>query len=177
MGKSFEDFIKIASNDTVATANVDESTLSKLAAMIDEQAAVPAAASVVAATPEVVGATEAVLAPQVMIAGGNLEEAAAGEMPGAIKPNEGVVISASDGVATIANQFGKDPASVMAAATPAEAPAAPIEKTASIIEAEEMGAAMAHSYVGELQKVAADAELVEATEILKEAGLLEDYDI
>lgn len=162
--KGLEDFMKIASGEPVDTATIDESQLSKLAAMIEEEAAIPTN-SVVAPAPEVVTATENVTAPQLAVSGGNLEEAAAGEEPAPAKPNEGVIMAKGNEEVVTANTMSKEPAAVASA----------VEKTAAIVEAEAMGVAMAHSYASELEKMAADAEYNESVEILKTAGLLDNY--
>jgi len=173
--KGLEDFMKIASGEPVETAKVEESQLSKLAAMIEEEAAIPTN-SVVAPAPEVTATKDAVEDPQIAVAGANLEEIAAGEVPAAAKPNEGVIIAKGNEEVVTANTISKEPASVaVAVEKTAEAVVEPIEKTAAIIEAESMGVAMAHAYVGELEKMAADSEYKDAVEILKTAGLLDNY--
>ena len=174
--KGLEDFMKIASGEPVETAKVEESTLSKLAAMIDEEAAIPTN-SVVAPAPEVSAAKDAVEDPQIAVAGANLEEIAAGEVAAAAKPNEGVIIAKGNEEVVTANTISKEPASVAVAVEKTAAIAEPIEKTAAIVEAESMGVAMAHAYVGELEKMAADSEYKESVEILKTAGLLDNYKV
>ena len=137
----------------------------------------PAASSVAGAAPAVVAATEAVAMPQAIIAGANPEESAAGEVPAATKPNEGLAISAGDGMITDANNFGRTPESVAMAdqfggaesGSPMDA-----EKTA---EAKNIGIVIARSFQTELDKAASDRQYTEALEILKEAGLMDDYQI
>jgi len=152
----------------------------------------PAASSVAGAAATVVSATESVATPQTAIAGGNPAEAAAGEVPAATKPNEGLAISAGDGKVTDANNLHKTPEAVAAAAeesggdegsaatpSPEKDSSVPdqslgAEKTA---EAEKIGQLIADSFQKELEKKANDAEYAEAVEILKEAELLSGYDI
>jgi len=133
----------------------------------------PAASSVAGAAPAVVAATEGVATPQTEIAGGNAAEAAAGEQPAATKPNEGLAISAGDGVVTDANHLHKTPAAVAAAAR--DAGGAMGEKTAA--EATAIGVKIAETFQAHLEKSAQDSEYTEALGILKEAGLLEGYNI
>jgi len=151
----------------------------------------PAASSVAGANSEVVGATEAVTMPQTTIAGGNPAESAAGEVPAATKPNEGLAISAGDGQVTDAANLHKTPEAVAAAAKDgggAEAAASPAPEIASSVpdndlgaektaEAKQIGIVIANSFQEELQKIAADQEYSEALSILKEAGLMDDYKI
>lgn len=152
----------------------------------------PAASTVAGANPAVVGATESVTLPQTTIAGGNPEESAAGEIPAPTKPNEGLAISAGDGEVTDAANLHKTPEAVAAAATDGggdeAAAATPAPEVASSVpdnnlgaektaEAKQIGIVIANSFQEELQKQAADQEYSEALSILKEAGLMEGYDI
>lgn len=194
----FEDHMKIVENGqekTASASKVDGGLLQKLAAEIEKGAEAPSAegqqapaeSSVTEANAAVVAQTDGVAVPQEVAAGADPAEKPAGEQPAATKANEGVVISASDGKATDANQLGKVPAAVATAATSAEgekqaAAASPkveekIEKTAEQKEAEEIGRTMARSYVAELQKIAHEEQYAEAVGILKEANLLVDYNI
>lgn len=152
----------------------------------------PAASSVAGAAAPVAGATDAVTVPQTAIAGGNEQEAQAGEVPAPTKPNEGLAISAGDGKVTDANNLHKTPEAVAAAAedgggdegsaatpSPEKDGAVPdqsigAEKTA---EAEKIGQLIARSFQETLEKQAEENEYAEAIEILKEAELLEGYEI
>lgn len=133
----------------------------------------PAASSVAGAAPAVVAATEGVATPQTEIAGGNAAEAEAGEQPAATKPNEGLAISAGDGVVTDANHLHKTDAAVAAAAS--DTGGEMDEKTAA--EATAIGTKIAKTFQAHLEKTAQDQEYTEALSILKEAGLLEGYNI
>jgi len=135
----------------------------------------PAASSVAGAAPAVVAATEAVATPQTEIAGGNNAEALAGEEPAATKPNEGLAISAGDGIVTNANQLDKTPAAVAEAAKNPQTGEMMGAKTAS--EAEAIGVKIAESFQNHLEKIAQDQEYSESLALLKEAGLLEGYEI
>ncbi len=152
----------------------------------------PAASSVAGAAPTVTAATDGVAVPQTAIAGGNEAEAQAGEVPAPTKPNEGLAISAGDNKVTDANNLHKTPEAVTAAAeggggdegsaatpSPEKDGAVPdqsigAEKTA---EAEKIGQLIAESFQKTLEKQAADNEYAECVEILKEAGLLDGYEI
>lgn len=140
------------------------------AAPAAEGAVQPAASSVAGAADAVTAAIEAVATPQTEIAGGNNEEATAGEEPAQTKPNEGTAISAGDGIVIDANQMHRTPSAVAEAATPTS-------KTASDAEATAIGQKIAESFQAELEKKAKDGEYVEALGLLKEAGILDAYDI
>jgi len=202
---SFEDCLKIVASGHDKTAGVkkDKSLLDKLAqelgfgaeenktsvavpgAPVAEGEVTPAASSVAGAAPAVAGAVEAVAAGQVALAGGNAAESAAGEVAAVAKPNEGVAISAGDGAVTDANNLNKTPEAVAAAAVGGGgdegAAAAPATDSAVASapekEAEKIGQLIAQSFQTYLEKAAADQEYVQALEILKEAGLLEGYNI
>lgn len=198
MSTSFEDHMKIVTDSHKKTASakeVDSSLLSKLAQELEAGAAAaaaptaegqvaPADTSVAGATPVVAGQTDAVAVPQEVIAGADPAEKPAGEVPAAVKPNEGTAISAGDGKVTDANQLHKTPEAVAEAAQPTNKDGAPAavpvtggEKNASLKEAEEIGRSMARSYAAELQKIALDEQYAEAVGILKEAELLDGYKI
>lgn len=183
---SFENYMNIMEGQEKVASQTfsDNGLLAKLAEELDstpsaaapttEGAVAPADSAIVAANPTIVGQTEAVQAPQLALAGGDAEEAAAGEVPAETKPNQGVVISAGDGESTDANKLGKTPAAIAAAVTPAAtAPAAPeTDKTAELL-----GEAIATSFLGSIVKEAEEAQYQEALVMLKEAGLLADYEI
>lgn len=146
----------------------------------------PAASTVATAAPAVVAATEAVATPQTTIAGGNPAEAAAGEIPAATKPNEGVAISAGDGKVTDANQMHRTPEAVAAAAedgggdegaADAVAPEKAGEMPGQEKEAAAIGRTIATAFQSHLEKQAEDQEYPVALAMLKEAGLLEGYNI
>lgn len=154
----------------------------------------PAESTVATAAPAVVAATEAVATPQTAIAGGNPAEAAAGEVPAATKTNEGTAVSAGDGKVTDATNLHRTPEAVeaaarggggeegAAAAAPAPQKAAQVpdndlEGTKTAEEANKIGKTIAASFQAELEKNAQEQEYVEALGILKEAGLLEGYNI
>lgn len=159
------------------TFNID--LITKLAeALVEESAsatpqvnAVPAAATVMSVSPAVLAADAAVADAQVVAAGGVPAIAAAGEVPAEAKPNVGVVVSDVSGTVTDSNNMHKDPVAVAVAAE-GEA-----EKTSALKQAEEFGAAMARSYVAEIEKIAADRQYEEAKAFLSEKGLLEGYTI
>jgi hypothetical protein len=134
-----------------------------------EGARVPAESLVEMANPAVVAQTAAVADPQVAIAGGNLAEAAAGEVPAPVKPNQGVRISANDGVATDANNISRTPEAVVAAASDVGG------EMPSAAEAEKIGSLIAQSFHKELQKIASDQEYSEAVSYLSGHGLLDNY--
>ena len=135
----------------------------------------PAASSVAGANPAVVGSTEVVAMPQVVAAGGNAAESAAGEMAAPVKPNEGLAISAADGKIVDVNTFGKVPAAAAAAAVN-ESEMGP-EKTAELNRAKEIGSTMADAYISRMEKHAADAQYGEALEYLESRGMLDNYTI
>jgi hypothetical protein len=181
MGKSsFEDHMKIVEGSHTKTASaskVTPSLLDKLAAemqasetpekkVVDAPAktAVPAETTVAEAAAAVVAATDAIAVPQTNIAGGNQAEKEKGMQPAASKPSE-LIISDGDKTVMVAQGLNKEPAAVAEAA----------EKTASLKEADEIGRTMARSFHNESVKIASGNQFVEAYEILKTAGLLENY--
>ena len=204
---SFEDHIKIVesshsktagsrmtnkSGDSLLKKIAEELNLTAPAAPTAEGEVTPAASSVAGAAPAVVAATEAVSMPQVAIAGGNPEESAAGEIAAVTKPNEGLAISAGDGKVTDADNLNKTPESVAAAAiggggdegsaavpSPEVASSVPDQSLGSdkTSEAEKIGQLIAKSFQETLEKQAEENDYVEALGILKEAELLDNYDI
>jgi hypothetical protein len=176
---NFEDHMRIVEGSHTKTASVSKVTpslLDKLAAemagAVDAPAktAVEADATVAEAAPAVVSATEAIVVPQTTIAGGNEAEKEKGMQSAPSKP-AAVIISDGDKKVTDSANFSKEPAAVAAAAKDSGGS----EKTSSDKEAEEIGRTMARSYVAEMRKIAVDEQYVEAVEILKEAGLLDNY--
>jgi hypothetical protein len=129
----------------------------------------PAASSIVEANPAVLQATDAVAMPQVAMAGGVPAIMEAGSQP---NPETLVmpIISAADGNAETASDLHRTPEAVAAAAEPTS-------KDEAIAEAEKIGGLIAKSFQEALEKSAKDQEYTEALEILKEAGLLEGYQI
>jgi hypothetical protein len=142
----------------------------------------PADSSVSGANEAVVAATDAVALPQVTAQGGNVAQVIAGEIPAASKPAE-VEISDAAGTNIDQNSFGKTPEAVAAAArgaggageTGALSSAAASVDTAK--EAEFIGAKIAESFQKTLAKTASDSEFSECLAFVKEAGLLEGYQI
>jgi len=199
---SFEDHLNIvqnvksASDDSQASSNLLDKLAQELgiedssgsvaapAAPSAEGEVQPAASSVAGAAPSVVAATEAVATPQTTLVGGNPIEAAAGEVPAAVKSNEGVAISAGDGQVTDANNLGRTPDAVAAAARDAggDEGGQPMpsydgmeEKTAE--ESVKIGRLIAKTFKETLEKDAVDAEYTNALNYLNENGILDGYDI
>lgn len=166
------DELGLNSTEKIAT---EEPSITAPAAPKAEGEVQPAASSVAEAAPAVVAATDAVILPQTEIAGGNAAEAAAGEVPATTKPNEGVAVSAGDGVVTDANQLDRTPAAVALAAQNPFTGEVMGEKVAA--EADAIGKTIAISFQKHLEKISQDQEYTEALSILKEAELLEGYDI
>jgi len=132
------------------------------AAPTAEGEVLPAASTIAEANPAVLAATDAVAMPQMAMAGGVPEIQEAGSAP---NPETLVmpVISAADGNIQTASDLHRTPEAVAAAA----------EST----EAEKIGKLIAQSFQREIEKTANDQEYTQALEILKEAGLLEGYNI
>jgi len=159
----------------VVPTNAAAQAAGAASAAADAQGGVlPANSTVTGADAAVAGASAAVEA-QAVAAGQNPAEVAAGEVPAPVKPNEDVIISAGDGKATDANNISKEPAAVAAAVVNDSEEGT--EKTAELKRAEEIGAAMAQSYVKELEKIAQDNQYQEALGFLNERGVLEGYSI
>ena len=204
---SFDDFLSIVESGQTKTASLtssaDGNILAKIAAELEgksgevapgavasnatavqggmppaaEGQVVPAASTIAAANPAVVGQTEGVQGTQLALAGANPAEAVKGEMPAPAKPNQGVVISANDGVVTTSNQLGKTPQAVAAGAANTSGDGAGAIKTAEQQYADQMGAMIADSFLDSLQKQAHLGEYQEAAVFLKEAGLLDGYEV
>lgn len=136
----------------------------------------PSEATVQQANAEVVAAIDAVITPQMVLAGGSPEEQAAGMVAAASQPVAAQpAIGAVDGNVTDSNSLNKDPMAAAAAAIGGggEEGVAP----SVVAEAEKIGRLMARSFQATLEKQAADQEYAEAINLLKEAGLLEGYNI
>jgi len=135
------------------------------AAPTAEGEVLPAASTIVEANPAVLAATDAVAMPQVEMAGGVPAIMEAGSAP---NPQQLImpIISAADGDAMTVQEMHRTPEAVAAAA-----------ETAPEAEAEKIGKLIAKSFQDAIEKSAKDQEYTEALEILKEAGLLEGYNI
>jgi len=132
----------------------------------------PAAATPAAANPAVVSATEAVAVPQAVMAGMSNEEQIAGEVPAGIAVVTPIVGSGTGDAQTLIGFNRTDEAT--AAAAEGEGGVGPAAESA---EAEKVGRLMAHAFNDELNKMAQANQYTEAVGILKEAGLLEGYNI
>jgi len=140
-------------------------------APIAEGEVIPAASGIAAAAPAVEAATDAVAMPQVALAGGVPEIMEAGGQPN-VKEVVMPVISAADGKVETASDLGRTPEAVAAAAEPTNK-----EDSIEDKEAEKVGALIARSFQATLDKQASDGEYAEAVEFLKEAGMLDNYNI
>jgi len=190
--------VKVASDSTVADGTLLQKLANELkiegepvaevgkvaAAPTAEGEVDPAASSVAGAAPAVVASTEAVVIPQTTLVGGNPAEVAAGEVPAPIKPNEGVAISSGDGMVTDANNLGRTPDAVAAAAIDGGGdeggqtmPSYDGTKTAEEIEAVKIGELIAKTFQETLEKNAADVEYRNALSFLNDTGYLEGFDI
>jgi len=131
-----------------------------------------ATSTVAEVNPTVAAATDAVINPQVAVAGGVPAVAEAGMAAAPTKPDQAEVISSGDGTAKSINEHGKVPEAAAAAADESVA-----SNYDSAAEAEKTGALIAESFVKNLEKIAKQQEYSSALGTLKEAGLLEGYDI
>jgi len=144
---------------------------------------------IAAASSEVSAATDGVVVPQLIAAGGNPVEAAAKMAPKIVAPTgESPAIATGEGTATDAANMHKTPEAVAAASRGAggaqagklesAATATPVlneEKTAA--EATKIGEIIAKAFQSTLEKVAADQEYTEALTFLTDKGLLEGFQI
>jgi len=156
----------------------------------------PADASVAGAAEPVVAATEGVTGQQLTLAGGNLAESAAGELPAATKPNEGTAASAGDGNIVDGNSMHRTPEAVQSAAeSPVSDTGGDVGSAAAVTpdgasggtagnldqektaEANAIGKVIANSFQSELEKMAEDRQYSEALEILNGARILDGYKI
>jgi len=187
---SFEDYLNDVSSGQSKLASLGSTAgggiLAKLAAELDgagapvaEGQVTPANAPITGAAPATVAATEGVAAPQLALAGADPQEAVQGEAAAPTKPNQGVVISAGDGTQTDANNLNKTPKAVAVAAGPGDSTAAPASAPATEEEktAAYLGEVIADSFLDSLIKQAEEGEYAQSLGILKEAGLLDGYDI
>jgi len=136
----------------------------------------PSEATVQQANEQVVAAIDAVITPQMTLAGGSPEEQAAGMIAAASQPVAAQpAIGAVDGNVTDSNSFSKDPMAAAAAAMGGggEEGIAP----EVVAEAEKIGRLMAHSFQNTLEKQAADQEYTEALNLLNDSGLLAGYNL
>lgn len=171
---SFDDHLAVITGRTKtasSTANRGQSSslLQKLAEQLNiEGGATPAAqaapiivnanAPVGAAAPAVESATAAIADAQVALAGGDPIAAEAGMEPAATTGDESGVIVTGEGTVKPIDLLGKTPE----AATP---------------DAEKLGALIADSFVKHLEKIAKQNEYSAAVGMLKEAGILDGYNI
>jgi len=193
---SFESHLNIIESGHNKTASArmgsSNSLLAKLAeelgVMDDEAAAAgvaPAGAPIVegqvyngdsgveGVNPAIQSATEGVYAPQLEMAGGDLEGMEAGELPAAILPNQGVVFSAGDGDVSDANSMHRTDLAV------AEAADVPLtdEEVKVAYEADKIGRMIAESFQDHIEKTALDRQYAESLQYLNDEGLLEGYSV
>ena len=182
---SFEDHLKMveAGHDKTASkkagGKADASLLQKLAEELGEGAAPVAEGekempgqNPSTTSPEVSGATDGVINPQLVVAGGDPARQAAGMVAHVVAPiAPNPPIATGEATVTDAQNLNRTPAAVAAAerGVGGEAPEA--------AEAEKIGRLIAQSFQDSLQKSALDEQYSEALEILKSAELLEGYEI
>lgn len=170
--KSGNDLLtKLAEELGLGDAEKKPETATAAAAPTAEGEVLPAASTIVEANPAVLAATDAVAMPQVEMAGGVAAVAEAGSQPNP-QPVVMPIISAADGNAQTASDLGRTPEAVAAAAEPTSKGGDGTEA-----EAEKIGTLIAKSFQANIEKAAKDQEYNEALEMLKEAGLLEGYNI
>ena len=193
---SFEDHLKMveAGHDKTASKKMggkaDSSLLQKLAEELGEGAAPTAEGQKEmpgkdpsTTSPEVAGATDGVINPQMVLAGGDPARQAAGMMPHMTAPvGPTPPIATGEATMTVAQNLNRTPAAVEAAERGAGGEqSGSLESAATrhpeAAEAEKIGQLIAKSFQDSLQKTAFDEQYAEALEILKSAELLEGYDI
>jgi len=190
---TFEDHLQIIEAGHQKTAGakggakIQSSLLDKLAEELGAMGGetIPDNTTVVGADPAVQGAMDSVIIPQSVLAGGDPAEVAAGEVPAAATPTDpNLVISDGDGSATDANNLNRTPEAVAAAAGEGggdESGVAALEGAAESeaidAQAADIGEKIACAFQETLSKQAEDQLYTEALGILKEAGVLEGYDI
>lgn len=188
---SFEDHLSVVSQQHSKTASVKsnggQDMLQRLAAELgmtksaEDAAGVtapgaptaegeksPAEATPAMANPEVLSATEAVAVPQAVMAGMSNEEQLAGDQPAGLAVATPVIGSGTGDAQTVIGMNRTDEATAAAAEPTAKADS---------IEAEKIGRLMAHAFNDELAKMAAYNQYSEAVDILKQAGLLDSYNL
>lgn len=196
--RHFEDFMTTGQTKTASAPVIKTDLLAKIASAIgepnlaDNAAAAAAVAnsgmatgvpgmpvmgqivnagaqSVGSPAPGVVEATDGLINPQIAAAGGNPAAQAVGSNPGVgtVSP-----VRVSDG--TVEGGIEENMAIVNSVTNGSPVSA---EKTASLVDACDMGRAMARSYSDELQKIAFFQQYEEAASLLKQAGLLQGYDV
>ena len=166
--------------DSAAVAGAAADQAAQAAAPKAEGERTPGDSSVSGANVAVVAATDAVALPQVAAQGGNIAEVIKGEIPAASKPAE-VEISDGAGTNIDQNSFGKTDDAVAAASRggggDAEAGALNSEAASVAKEAAFIGRRIAQEFQATLEKSASDQEFAECLQFVKEAGLLEGYNI
>jgi len=138
--------------------------------------------NVASASTEVSAATDGVAVPQVIAAGGDPIRAEAGMAPHVMAPQgTNPVIATGENTAKDAQTISKTPDAVVAAARGAGGAQTGKLESAAVSqqgpEAEKIGQLIAKSFQETLEKNARDAEYTEALNFLKEAGLLDQYNI
>lgn len=211
---SFEDHMATISAGQTKTASVAKTSgadlLSKLAAELGltkkaegegeagaamqiAGAKTQADATPAGANPATVAATEALATPQVVLAGGNAAEAAAGEVPKAQGAAADPIVSSGTGDVNTANTLNRTDEAIAAAsrgaggaqagtlesAAVAQNPPQGSEKNAAenTAEAVKIGQIIAKSFQDSMAKQAEDVEYAHALDILNANSLLEGYNI
>ena len=191
---TFEDHVKIieAGHQKVAglnpkTGKIQSSFLDKLAQEMgfSTEDVIPDNTTVAGTDPNVESAMDQVIGDQLILSGGDPVEIAAGEVSAAATPtDQNLPISDGDSVITDANNFSREPEAVAAAAVGGggdesgkSAIEGPVNAEAIDEEAANIGEKIAYAFQNTLAKQAEDAEYSQALEILKEAGVLEGYNI
>ena len=202
---SFEDHLNIISsaNGQTKTASVKTGgadLLAKLAAelginkeaeggtipLVGEKA--PAEATPAGANAAVVAATETLVTPQLVMAGGNPAVVAAGEIPAASAVPQEPIISSGTGDAQTAQTLNKTDEATAAAARGAggsgetgklqsAAVAQNPESEKNAAEAVKIGQLIAKSFQETLEKQAEDVEYAQALQLLDQNGMLQGYKI
>ena len=139
-----------------------------------------------AASSEVAAATDGVVVPQMIVAGGDPMRAAAGMAPHMAVPlHNNPLIATGENTLTDAQNLNKTPEAVAAAARGAGgAQSGKLESAATATpslneekEAEKIGQLIAKSFQATLEKQAADQEYSECLNYLSSKGALEGFDI
>jgi hypothetical protein len=177
--RSFDDHLSLISGQakTASAKPVNNNSfLSKLAEELGAPAVsiptgsqvVNAAGPIIEAPPAVEAITAAVTDSQVALAGGVPAIAEAGMAASPVKPDETQVVTSGGGTEKSINEFGKTPDAAASAAG---------EGVASNYDSEKNGELIAQAFVNNLEKIAKRQEYTQAVGILKEAGLLDKYNI
>lgn len=177
---SFEDHLDIASSGREKTASAKPSNvegsdlLSKLAAELN-LAPTAEGQRFPAGSPEAQAALDGVVNPQVEVAGADVARTAVGSVAHVVADaNVAIPIATGEGTSKTVDGLNRTEAAVAAAArdTNAEGDDAVSEK-----ECEKIGQLIAKSFQETLEKNAADAEYAQSLGILKQAGLLDNYNL